>query len=163
MTYTLTDTVIKEIVRRLTTDLPACITAINATVTDGFTIDPVADGMLFDYPPPMRLLTSFPAVALIDGPTTFEDDTSWSATGVHTFTVVAFVQALEQRPLSWKLRRYAEAVSNCVLAGRTLPPDGWGVTLTRIDPGPTLSNKSDPQTRMSWITMTFRVKTDQNA
>lgn len=160
--FVLTETIVLEIMRRLTSDLPAHITAVNATITDGYTIENPASGMIFDYPPPIRLLTNFPAVALIEGATTFEDDTSWNATGVSDFTVVAFVQDLEQEGLARRLRRYARAVASAVIQGRTLPPDGWGVTLIRIEPGPTLANRNNPQTRMSWVSVSFRVKTDQN-
>lgn len=157
----LSEPIIEAITTRLDSELGDVIDSINAEVEDGYQLDPPFE--VLDYVPPLRLMTNFPLVCVADGGSRFEDDTSWSATGVHKFIVVVFIEDLDQRGLARKLRRYSKALATVVLRDRNLAPVAWGVTLDRIEPGPTLGRRQGPNTRLSWVAVSFTAKTDENA
>ncbi len=137
--------VISALKKRLTDDLPAAITAVNATITDGTTID--APQAILDYLPPLELLLAFPTIGIGEGPGRIEDDTGHASTGVHELSVVAFIQAADQQTLVRQLRRTRTAVLRTILDGRHLEDAvdvarnrAWGVRLKQVVPGPTLGD-----------------------
>jgi hypothetical protein len=160
MAIQLNEPIIVELVERLDSDLAGTITAINAGVTDGYTIDPPAE--VYDYIPPPGVLTAFPSVGIGDAPSTFEDDIGSSATGRHGILIVAYQQADEQRKLVWSLRRYAQAITRVVLQGRKLDSAAWGTGLVAVRPGPTLEDDPEsPSVWTSWVGVEIWAKRDE--
>lgn len=157
--FDLNEPVVTALRDRLEAELPAAVAEVNAAVTDGITIEPPAQ--VLDYVPNLEELTVFPTVAIQDLPSRFEDDIGSSATGRHQLQIVTFVAVPELRALAWSLRRHARAVATVALAGRSLPPAGWGTTLERVDPGPTLSQEEGPRTWMSWVGVVINARTDE--
>jgi len=158
--FPLNEPIIAAIKLRLETELVTYINALNSEITDGFTLDTFVQ--ILDYPPPITHLDQFPTLGIQDGETGFADDTGWGATGTSLVTVVAFEQDADQQRLAWKLRRWNRVIASCLLVGRSLPPDGWGVVLNNISPGPTLGRQEDPRTFMSFSAVTIAVRSEQD-
>jgi hypothetical protein len=157
--FKLNEHLIAAMVARLTADLPGVIDTINAEATDGLVI-PYVDQVL-DYVPTPTILNRFPTVAVQDGPSDFQDDVGWSATGVHDLVLVTFVQDADQQRLATMLRRYTRAVANVAMAGRTVG-DAWGVTLNGILPGPTLGRGEEPREWISYTGVSVRLKSEED-
>lgn len=154
--------------KRLTSDLPAAVTAVNADVTDGILIDPARQ--ILDHVPPPSLLTAFPTVCVAEGPGRFEDDLAHEATGVNELHVLAFLQHSDHQALVRLLRRYRLALARVVLANRVIPHPtqagvnaAWGLRLVRFEPGPTLGEKDGEtvKTWLSWIDVTLEARGDE--
>lgn len=150
--------VIAALKKRLTDDLPLAVEAVNATVTDGTTID--LPGDIFDYIPPVETLLNFPTIGIGEGTGRIEDDTGHASTGIHELSVFAFIQADDQQALVRKLRRTRRAVVNAIMDGRALEDAvdpsrnrAWGVMLRRIIPGPTLGDR-ESSSIVSWLSWT---------
>lgn len=115
---------------------------------------PVTPAQIFDFVPPPSYLTAFPSIGIEDATSLLEDDTGSTATGKHSMGIVVFCSDPDQHLLAWQLRRYLQAVTRVVLAGRTLGSENglaaWGTGLQRIAWGPTLESVSTPRTWMSW-------------
>lgn len=144
---------------RLETDLPATIDTINSTETSPSYPIPYP-GRVLDFIPPVADMFALPIVAISDGPLTFRDDTGWGATSVAELTVVAFLQGTDQRQLAWQLRRYAMAITRVTLANRSIGPDGWGVIMRGVRPGPTLGRDSDPKQYLSTVAVSIEVRSE---
>lgn len=151
MAIQLNEPIIVEIVERLRDDFDDAVTAINAGVTDGFTIEAPDAAQVLDYPPPPELLTVFPTLSVSDGVSRFEDDQGYSATGKHLVLICAFCQDPDQQALAWRLRRYAQAIVRTVLAGRKLDTAAWGTGLEGVYPGPAYADNADPESVTSWM------------
>lgn len=146
---------------RLVTNLPAYIDAVNAEYTNpSYPIDYVQN--VYDYVPVLADLYAFPVIGIADGDVIFEDDTGWGATGRSAFSIVVFEQQSDQRALAWHLRRLSTAVTRCILEGRKLPPEGWGVMLSRVRPGPTLGRDENPRQWMSTVTVQIEILSEQD-
>ena len=159
MAIQLNEPVIAALRDRLEDDLPAAITSLNASVTDGFTISNPVN--VYDFIPPVALLLDFPTVGIGDAPSTFEDDQGFSMTGRHRLLICAYLSDPDQRALAWKLRRYSQAIVRVLRSDQQIGP-GWGSGVERIDPGPTLTdNPEAPQTFTSWVGVAIWVKTDE--
>ncbi len=142
--FSLNEPIITALQAQLAAQLPAKITAVNADVTDGFTIvNPVK---VFDHVPLLSTLSGvgFPAVGIEDSGTEFEDDLVSSTTGVHRLAVVAFVSNPDPEALVWQLRRYQQAIMLAIQADRTLGGVAWTTRLKGIDPGPMLEPRDRP-------------------
>lgn len=161
MTIQLNEPVVTTLRSRLETELPAIVTAINATVTDGFTID--APQRVLDYIPPVGDLNALPLIGISDGEMILEDDTGWGATGVFDISVVVYLQSSDQRVLAWQLRRYAQALVRAIRTPTIAIGEGWGVYNFRVRPGPTLGRDESPRQWLSTIAVTFTVKTEQDS
>lgn len=145
--YSLNEPLVTGLRSRLEASLPATITEINSTVTDGYTIvNPV---QVFDFIPQAELLTAYPTIGIGDLPSTFEDDTGFAVTGRHGLQIVVFLADPDQRALAWRLRRYLQAIVTVALSNRQIG-DAVGLTLRRIVPGPTLDVSRDPETWVTW-------------
>jgi hypothetical protein len=157
----LNEPAVHAVVGRLRERLGDVIAELNTGVEDGITIEPPTDEQILDFVPQLELLVDFPTIGIQDLPSKFEDDIGSSATGRHLLGVVIFHANPDQRELAWQLRRYARAVASCVLAGRVIEPDVWGVLLDKVEPGPTLSHEENPRTYMSWTAVTFDLRTEE--
>lgn len=151
--------VVAALKARLESDLPAVITAVNADAPAYPISAPVA---VFDFVPPIALITDFPTVGIGDGPTRFEDDTGFSATGRHELLLIAYLQQADQAALAAQLRSYARALASVALDSRNLGTGAWGTGLIQIDPGPTLTDNAEhPQTFASWVAVRMWAKSDE--
>lgn len=137
--------------------LNAEIAAIAAGVTradEKASLIAIEAAQVFDFVPPPTFLTAFPTVGIEDAASLLEDDTGSAATGKHTMGVVCFCSDPDQHILAWQLRRYMQAITRVVLAGRTLgvesPLAAWGTGMVGVSWGPTLASTATPQTWMSW-------------
>jgi hypothetical protein len=149
---------------RLTADLADAIAAVNATVTDGITIDTPDPGtQILDFVPAIEnLACGFPAVGIQDLPGRFSNDIGSSVDGTYELAVIVFVADPELRRLGWKLRRTLQAVAQVAMDGRRLGdatgtmPRGTipGPTFERI-PDPTGAEESGPKTYASWMAFVF--------
>lgn len=156
--YLLTEPGIKAILARLVdpAQLNTEIAQIQATIADPgqkASLVPVPVGNVYDFVPPLSFLVDFPTLGIQDLGSRLEDDTGSSATGRHLFGVIIFCSNPDQELLVWMLRRYAQAVTRVLLAGRSFPEApgaGWGTGLQGVDWGPTLASKATPTVWMSW-------------
>lgn len=160
MTIQLNEPVVTTLRNRLEAQLPAIITAINALVTDGYTIE--NPQRVLDYVPPVTDMNALPLLGISDGEMRLEDDTGWGATGVFDLSIVVFLQHSDQRQLVWMLRRYAQAVVRAARTPTVGMGEGWGVYNFRVRPGPTLGRDESPRQWLSTIAITFTVKTNQD-
>lgn len=169
-TFQLDEPVIQAILARLEdpAQLNAQVAQIAATVTDpdqAASLVPVDPANINDFVPPPSFLVAFPAIGLQDMGTRLEDDTGHSATGRHVVGVVIFCSDPNQEILAWQLRRYAQAVTRTILAGRTLNDTitgaAWGTGLDQIAWGPTLSSTATPQTWMSWCVVSIWARREE--
>src|SRR4051794_10224449 len=113
MAIELTEPLILALKLRLEDDLRAEVDAVNAQVTDGFTIG--GDAEILDFIPPPSDLLSPPVIGIGEGPGRFEDDIGGSATGKYELLVVIYDQAADQAALTWQLRRWAKAITRVAL------------------------------------------------
>lgn len=115
---------------------------------------PVNPEQVFDFIPPPSYLTTFPSIGIQDTASLTEDDTGHSATGKHTMGIVVFCSDPDQHILAWQLRRYMQAITRTVLAGRNLGSEpslaAWATGFDRIAWGPTLESTASPTTWMSF-------------
>lgn len=161
MTVKLNEPLVISLQNKLTTTLNAIVDDINTNQTSpAYSIE--YPQQVLDYIPTISQLTSFPTVAISDGDMYLEDDVGYGATGVFELTVVAFIQDPDQRALAWKLRRYAQAMTRCILANRRLETEGWSVVLKRVRPGPTLGRDENPRQWISTVAVIIEVKSEQD-
>jgi hypothetical protein len=157
--YALTEPIVYALLARLQD--PAKLNLEIANIAEGVvnqsesnSLVSVPPAQIFDFVPPPSYLTAFPTIGIQDTATLGEDDTGVSLTGRHSMGVVVFCSDPDQHILAWQLRRYLQAITRVVLAGRTLgaedPLAAWGVGFERISWGPTLESVATPQTWMSF-------------
>jgi hypothetical protein len=160
MAIQLTEPIVTALVARLTAQLPAAIATLNGEISDGFTL--TAPSTILPYiPPPSDLLTP-PVIGIGEGPSRFEDDEGFSATGRHELLIVAYEQSSEQEALAWKLRRWTRVITRVALSERKLGTAAWGTGLIEIRPGPTLvDNPESPREWFSWVGVMIWAKRDE--
>lgn len=168
--YALTEPVVYALLARLQdpAQLNAEIANIAAAVTredEAKSLIPIPPAQIFDFIPPPSYLTAFPTIGIQDTATVAEDDTGVTVTGRHSMGVVVFCSDPDQHILAWQLRRYVQAVTRVVLAGRTLgsesPLAAWGVGFERISWGPTLESVATPTTWMSFAMVQIWARRDE--
>lgn len=156
----LIEPIIEALVARLTADLPAEIVVANADVSDTYTLE--APRSVLDFLPPPTFENQLPLVGVQDLGGRFEDDTGFTATGLYDIAVVVYLQDYDHQALVRKLRRYVRCLARVVLASRAVTPS-WGLTLQRIDYGPTLADSIDaPQTYLSWASIVITARQDED-
>lgn len=161
MTIDLNNSLVTSLKTRLETDLNAIIDTVNSTLaTPAFPIP--YPFQVFDFIPTVAELQQLPVLGISDGDFEFQDDVGFGATGICELTVVCFLQHADQRTLAWHLRRYAIALTRCILTGRSLPPDGWGMVLRRVRPGPTLGRDESPRIWLSTVAITVSLRSEQD-
>lgn len=143
----------------------ASIAAGVAAEDESASLVPIPPEQIYDFVPPPSFLTAFPTLGIQDMGSRLEDDTGHSATGRHVFGVVIFCSHPDQHLLAWQLRRYAQAVTRVLLAGRVLEgaPNGaaWGTGLNSIAWGPTLGSTATPQTWLSFCVVAIWTKREE--
>lgn len=159
----LSEPIVKATVALLEANLPTVITELNETVTDGFTIDQPAQ--ILDYVPiPSILQGGMPAIGVQRMPIAFQDDLIVNVDAEHQWAIVAILNHIDHRTLSWQLDRTAQAIANVVQNDRRLLPAGgifqqaqlWNVRFLRTQPGPMLGDidptnpAQPPRTYISW-------------
>lgn len=171
----LTDPLATALVTLLEAGLNATIDTLNAAVSDGFTIDHVAQ--VLDYvPTPSTLEGGLPAVGYQDLGGQFADDLQYSMDAEHRFAAVAIVQNADQRSLAWQLRRTLTAVARTIQADRTVgTPAGtgsimktkggaWAVNFLSYEPGPLLdatplaAGEAPPSAFMSYLSLVMSAR-----
>jgi hypothetical protein len=144
--FELNEPVVKALAAQLAAQLPGAVDTVNADVTDGYTI--LYPVQVHDHVPLLTTLAGvgFPAVAIEDMGTRFEDDIVSSVTGVHRVAVLVFLANPDPEALAWQLRRYQQAVMLAVQADRTLggESNAWTTRLRGIEPGPFLEPSREP-------------------
>lgn len=150
--------VVAALKARLDSDLAAAIALVNADSS----VDIEGPKAIHDFVPPVGLIVDFPTIGIGDGPTRFEDDTGFSATGRHELMVVVFLQNPDQEQLAAQLRAYTRAIATCVLDGRNLGDGAWGTGLIQVDPGPTLADDpDDPKVFATWTAVRIWAKSEE--
>jgi hypothetical protein len=150
---TLNEPIISAVKATLETDLPAQLTAIDTGLPTPVNV--------YDYLPPVVMITDYPTIGIGDGPTTIEDDIASSWTEQHTLLIVAHLQDPDPDALSWMLRRYTQAMLRVISADRTLDGTAFGSGGYRTEPGPMLADDPEkPQLFMSWTGFSFWAKVD---
>lgn len=145
--FNLNEPVIKALATQLAAQMPTTVTAVNADVSDGYTILPPV--RVYDHMPLLSTIAGagFPAVAIEDMPSQIEDDLVSSATGAHCLAVVVFVANPDPEALAWQLRRSIQAVFLAIQADRTYGGVAWTTTFVGVDPGPMLAPGDKPNSQ----------------
>lgn len=151
----LNEPIIKQLMKLLeseTLGLAAAVTALNATITDSFTLD--APAQILDHmPTPGALKGGVPAICIQDLPAQFEDDLQFSLSADHPLGIAVVIQNADQQTLAWQLRRYIQAIMHVIQQDRINPAGGilreppaqvWYTAFTGTEPGPLLGDR-DPQ------------------
>lgn len=155
MQTTLNETVIEAVSSMLSTDLPAALSAIDTGL-------PVPVN-IYEYLPPVVMITDYPTIGIGDGPTMTEDDIASSWTEVHSLLVVVHLAEQNPEALAWDLRHYVQAMVNVLASDRTLNGSAFGAGGFRVEPGPMLSDNPDkPQQFMAWSGISFWAKRDED-
>lgn len=162
-TFQLSEPIVRGLVDRLETDLPATIDELNAE--GDVELDPPAE--VYPHIPSVGLLRNWPAIGIQHLPTGLEDDIGSSAVARVELAVVAFEADPDLATLGWKLIRWERAITSVVLAGRELGvggADAYSVNHLGSRPGPTLGDSDDPaavRTYSSWIGVLFAFRREE--
>jgi hypothetical protein len=168
--YELTEPGVHAILARLEdpAQLNVEIAQIAASLTaadEQASLVPIPPAQIYDFVPPPSFLTDFPTIGIQDMGSRLEDDTGSSATGRHVFGVIIYCSDPDQHLLAWQLRRYAQAVTRVLLAGRSLPVGdpaaAWGTGFESMAWGPTLGSTAKPQTWMSWCVVAIWTRREE--
>lgn len=159
--FSLHEPIIDALVTRLQADLPAAIATLNGTVTDGWPLEEPAQ--ILDYVPTDGRLGAFPTIAIQDVGVTLENDVGSSAESRTELGIVYFLRQQDPQGMARQLRRYGRVIASVALAGRSLPPQGWGTGYVRWVPGPTLEVQEDPRTWMTWAAVIIWAKGDESS
>lgn len=147
--YQMSAALVPAIVAQLETNAQAQVDAINAAVTDGFTID--APVQVLDFAPtPASLEGALPLLGVADFPTRFEDDLIHSTTIVCQFAIVAVIANVDERALAWQLRRYRTLIANLVQVDRTFGGVCRPALFDQVQPGAYMEN-TNPERGHSWL------------
>jgi hypothetical protein len=158
---------VSAMVSLLNANLQTNINALNATITDGYTVPAI--GQIVPYTPvPSTLEVGAPVVGVWEMEGDFENDLQYSVNANFRFAAVAVIQNLDHITLMWQLRRIAQAIAYTVQQDRLLGPasvmrqaGAWSVNLERIEPGPLLGDMdptnpdAPPRSIISWTGLIF--------
>lgn len=172
MTLELNEPIVRAMITLLSSNLPAEIDSLNATVTDGYVMAHPA--LYLPYVPiPSSLSQSggAPIIGIVDMPARFTDDLQFSMHALHEYAVLAMAQNSDHATLTWQLRRYTQAIANVIQADRLLgKSDGtggimrsvggaWSVNFIATVPGPLLGDvdplnvETPPSSWISWTSL----------
>lgn len=153
--FLLNEPIIEALQNQINNQIQSAVDTVNASVTDGYTIQVPAK--VHKHVPLLTVLTAtgFPAIGIEDGPTRFEDDLAGAGgtTGVHQLALIPFVANPDPEGLVLQLRRYQQAVMLVLQADRSLGGVVWTTRLLGNEPGPILSPSSPEEpdgTYVSW-------------
>lgn len=164
-TFKLAEPIVTAVIDRLTTDLAAVITEINAESADSYDLREPAE--IYPHIPSVGLLRLWPAIGIQELPLTLRDDIGSSAVASVDLAVVAFDQSPELVELGWRLRRWERALATVLLRGRELGAGGSAAYLTTLSttrPGPTLGDHEDPEqvkTFGSWTAVVIHCEREE--
>ncbi len=160
---------ILAMVNLLETSLPANVTALNATITDGYTIDTPAQYLpIIPFGP--ILGAGLPAIGVTGLGATFMDDLVFDVDARHELAVVVTVQNADYVTLTWQVRRLLQAIVYTIQQDRILGPAAsvmcqqgglYSVNLARTEPGPLLgdidplNDGAPPKSFISWTWLVF--------
>lgn len=154
--FNLNEPIVTALANQLSAQLPNAIAAVNADVTDGYTI--VNPTYIHNHIPLLSTIAGagFPAIGVEDAGSQIVDDLVSSATGVHRLTIVAFVSNPHPQALAWQLRRYQQAVLLALQVDRTLGGVAWTTRILGVQPGPWLQpaeqlSDMPENTFVSWV------------
>lgn len=169
-TLALNEPIVKTLVSLLEDELPTVVEELNATVTDGFTLNTPAQ--VLDHMPGAALLgQGLPAVCVQDMPASFFNDLQFSVDGSHGLGVASVIQNSDQQALAWQLRRYTQAVAQVIQRDRLkgqqasrliLEGKVWVVEFAGTEPGPMLADRDPnspnepPSSFLSWTWLMLR-------
>lgn len=163
----LAEPLVAAMVTLLEANLNGVIAELNATITDGYTVQPVAQVLPF-VPTPSVIQGGLPAVGVQEMPAEFEDDTQFSMNALHEYAVVVTIQNPDQLALALQLRRTIQAVATTIqrdrLQGNALGEGGimrdqggaLSVNFRGTVPGPLLADldpinpDGPPRSYLSW-------------
>lgn len=151
--------IVDALVARFNAEIEGAVDAINAQDEKNIQLEPVT--AILDYIPTPSELNIFPTVAIGSGADHLADDIGHGATGTFEIVVVVFVQDVDQRQLSIKLRRYLRAVRSVALYGRQFGP-AWGVVDKGSRPGPTLGRDEGPREWMSYVSTVIECRSEED-
>lgn len=147
--YQMAAELVPAIVAQFEANKQAQVDAINADITDGFTIE--LPQQIVDFAPtPATLEGSLPLLGIADFPTRFEDDLVHSTTSVCQFAIMAAIADPDQRALAWKLRRYRTLIANLIQVDRTFGGKCWTTLFDQIAPGPYMAN-TNPERDLAYL------------
>jgi hypothetical protein len=166
----LAEPLVSAMVTLLDENLNATIDALNATITDPYTVPHVAQILPF-VPVPSTLQGGMPAIGVQELPSEFEDDLQFSMFGHHRYAVAAIIQNSDQQTLTIQLRRTMQALAATIQADRLLGTAGGSGGIMRVQggalsvqfegtvPGPLLgdldplSPEAPPRSYLSWCAL----------
>lgn len=167
MDWQLIEPVVRAMHQRLVRDLPTVLAEKRAGLPEDEAVALADPAAVFDFPATPALLVEFPAITMLDRPSSIEDDTGSSATGRHTIAIVGWVSNPDQRLLAWTLRYYMQAIVTVAMKDRSLseelPGAGWALGFDGVIPGDTLEDPSSPQEWVSWAAASFWIRRDEVA
>ncbi len=165
---------VDAMVALLAANLNTTIAALNATITDGYTV-PAAAQVLDYMPVPSTLEGGLPAIAVQELPAEFVDDLEYDVDTIQEYGVVAIVQNTDQRTLTKQLRRMMQAIAYTIQQDRLASPGimrsqggAYSVNLGGTVPGPTLGDidpfnpEAPPRSYMSWTALTMSSRRRQS-
>lgn len=162
----LTEPIVTAMVKLLKTNLPAVVTELNATITDGYTIDEPVQYLPY-VPVPSTLQGGMPAIGVQRMAAQFQNDIIVNVDAAHRYAVVAIVQNVDQQALAWQLDRTLQAITYTIQNDRVHLPAGgimqqagvWNLKLESTEPGPLLGDldpfnpESPPRSYLSWVAL----------
>lgn len=162
------------LVAKINREIGAFITQKNAqaaVIADGISV--TAPLQVLDYVPPLEIQRAWPLVGVAHERSILEDDTGWSATGVHPFVICTFVQRPDQQGITRLIKRLTTCVVAAAIDGRTIPTAdetdtaAWGVRLREVRWGPTLADVPEsgrePEAWITWSEAVIECRTDEDA
>lgn len=171
----LAEPLVSAMVTLLEASLPGVIDSLNATVTDGFTVDKPAQYLPY-MPFAGSLQGGLPIVAVQQLGGQFEDDLQYNTDAEHQYAVIPIIQNADHQTLAWQLNRTLEAIAYTIQQDRLVGvPQGsasvmkteggaWSVNFVRYEPGPLLGDidpenpGSPPATYLSWVGLVLSSK-----
>lgn len=169
----LNEPIVSAMVNLLNANLATTITALNATVTDGYTI-PAVQQIVPYTPVPSTLEVGGPVVGVWELGVEFEDDLQFSLRSNQHYAVVAVLQNADHITLMWQLRRINQAIAYTVQQDRLLgnasvmrQAGAYSVQFVRVEPGPLLGDMdpntpdAPPRSYLSWTGLVFESRKDE--
>jgi hypothetical protein len=158
----LIEPLVDAMVTLLTQNLQATVDALNATITDGYTV-PAVNQIVPYVPVPSTLLGGAPVVGVQEIGADFEDDLQYNTDATHQYAVVAVIQNADHIALMWQLRRMLQAIAATIQNDRLATSSimktqggAWSVNFVRTEPGPLLGDidpvtpDQPPRSYLSW-------------
>lgn len=166
--YPLNEHIIDSAVYKLEENLDTAIAAVNAADTKGVTLTVPSAAQIFDYMPIPKEVVDYPYIGFQEAEGEWINDVGDSATGEWQFIVACFDIDPEPWRLRLKLMRMRQAVVSTLMQGRQLshPTNAilgaWGLTFMGTKPGPTLGITESPREWVSWTSMLFLAKAEDD-